>query len=381
MIRKRVAFIQRRLTHYRKPFFEKLKISLEEKNIELILIYGHSGENELLRRDNTEIDWAFKIRNKNFKIGRLTLIWQPCLKYLKNIDLIIVEQASKLLLNYFLFSLSLFSNKKLCFWGHGKNFQMHKGSRSGEFLKILLSQRVFWWFAYNDLSSDIIKSIGFRPDRITSVQNALDNEECITFYHKISGSALNEFKISNKLYGKNICLFSGSMYPEKRLKFLLGCCLKIKSMVPDFEMIFIGSGPDVQIIKKIAEEKNWLHYVGPKFEKEKVFYFKVSKLLLMPGLVGLGIVDSFSFLTPIVTTNISYHSPEIDYLISGKNGIMIDDTESEIIYANKVVSILKSPEIYDQLIEGCRESSNKYTMKKMVERFSDGISNALLHLK
>jgi exopolysaccharide biosynthesis WecB/TagA/CpsF family protein len=34
--------------------------------------------------------------------------------------------------------------------------------------------KVDWWFAYNDLSAGIVRSLGYPEERITSVQNAID---------------------------------------------------------------------------------------------------------------------------------------------------------------------------------------------------------------
>jgi L-malate glycosyltransferase len=40
--------------------------------------------------------------------------------------------------------------------------------------------------------------------------------------------------------------------------------------------------------------------------------------MLMPGLVGLAVLDAFADGIPRVTTVIEYHSPEIEYLVPGR---------------------------------------------------------------
>ena len=49
-------------------------------------------------------------------------------------------------------------------------------------------------------------------------------------------------------------------------------------------------------------------------------YLYVSKLLLMPGLVGLSVMDSFVGTCPLVTTDVAVHSPEI---CTSKMGLMV----------------------------------------------------------
>ena len=78
--------------------------------------------------------------------------------------------------------------------------------------------------------------------------------------------------------------------------------------------------------------------------------------------------------TPIITTTYPYHSPEIDYLENGINGIMTNDNIDE--YSKMVIDILKTKKYID-LLEGCRLSSEKYTVEAMVTNFKNGILSCL----
>ena len=112
----KVIVIQRVLSHYRKPFYELLRKRLAGANVELVLIYGSPSKSEAQKKDSAEITWANHIKNRSIKIGTHELYWQPCLKHIREADLIIVEQASKLLLNYVLFVSQIFGGKKLCLY-------------------------------------------------------------------------------------------------------------------------------------------------------------------------------------------------------------------------------------------------------------------------
>ena len=373
----KVYIVNRLLTHYRRPFYELLKKRLDVVGVELGLIYGAPSKREARKNDNVEITWAHHITNKCIEIGPYTLYWQPCLRELRGADLVIVEQASKLLLNYVLLIMQLLGNVRLCFWGHGKNFQEHNASTIGEGIKEFVSRHVHWWFAYNDLSSDVIKSLGYPESRITSVQNAIDTCRLVEARQQTTQDKLARIKKEMEIRGENVCLFTGGMYPEKRLDFLLGACERIRDAVKDFEMIFIGAGIDDNKVKKAAAVHTWIHYVGPKFNGDKVPYFMLSKLVLMPGLVGLAVLDSFAMETPLVTTNISYHSPEIDYLVNGINGVSVQDAENPKAYADIVCRLLKNHDEREKLVEGCRVARDKYTLEKMVERFASGVMKAL----
>lgn len=375
--RYKVVIIQRVLAQYRKPFYELLFDRLAQANVELVLLHGNYSNSEAKKNDEVEIEWAHKIKNKCIKAGPRELYWQTCLKYIPNANLIIVEQASKLLLNYVLFMSQIFGIKKLCFWGHGKNYQKHNASSMGERIKRFMSRYVHWWFAYNNLSTEFIKSIGYPRDRITSIQNAIDSKSLITAREKVNLVQLENIKKELGIKGNSVCIYTGGMYQEKRLDFLLDACKKIKNSVSDFEMIFIGAGPDDSRIKTASKQFEWIHYTGPKFNEEKVPYFLISKLFLMPGLVGLAVLDTFALETPLVTTDISYHSPEIDYVVDGVTGVIVRQANDSSVYADRVSFLLKNEKARKKLVTGCRTAREKYTIEEMVNRFSEGVIKAL----
>ena len=51
---------------------------------------------------------------------------------------------------------------------------------------------------------------------------------------------------------------------------------------------------------------------------------RMSKLFLMPGLLGLAVLDAEVMGLPVVTTRYPWHSPEIAYLRDGETGVIVD---------------------------------------------------------
>jgi glycosyltransferase involved in cell wall biosynthesis len=375
----RVVIVQKSLRQYRVRFYELLRQRLEAVGVELVLIHGEPENREATKGDAAELDWAIKIHDRTFKVGSRAVYWQPCLRQLQGADLVIVEQASKLLLNYVLFLKHLAGWKKLAFWGHGKNLQLHRASRAGEVVKGFMSRRVHWWFAYNDLSADIVHSLGYPQDRITSIQNAIDTGQLVRAREQLANRDIERVRQQLGLRGSNACIFTGGMYRDKRLDYLLEACSIIRAHVPDFEMIFLGAGPEYPRIVQASQQNSWIHAVGPKFDADKVPYFALSKLFLLPGLVGLAVLDAFALEVPLVTTNVSFHSPEIDYLKNGMNGWIVDDTTDPNTYASAVINLLQNDPLRSRLVEGCRSSRTTYSIEVMVERFASGIEAALAH--
>lgn len=373
----KVVVLYKSLPHYRKPFFERLKKKLEGRGVDFSLIYGEPEATEASKKDLADISWANKIKNTTVRFCGRTFYWQPCLSLLKDADLIIVEQANKLLVNYYLWILNLAGISKLAFWGHGKNFQASRKGGMSEALKRFMSNKVYWWFAYNELAAKGVKGLGYPEAKITVVQNAIDTRALSEGQANVSSSDLQAFRTKKGIRTENVAIYSGGMYEEKRLDFLLEACQLIKKQVPDFEMIFLGAGPGEALVKEAARKIPWIHYEGPKFDNEKVPYFMISKLLLMPGLVGLVVLDAFALGVPLITTNVSFHSPEIEYLVNGVNGEIVEPSTSVEIYAARVARLLTDEESRQKLVDGCWQAREKYTIENMVDRFAEGVEKAL----
>jgi glycosyltransferase involved in cell wall biosynthesis len=365
------------LHQYRRKFYNLLRQRLNQEGINLVLIYGQPSTADHSKQDAVHLEWAQYIPSKIWRLGNKNLYWQPVLKQLQNADLVIVEQASKLLINYILVCLNRLKLMRVAFWGHGKNFQASTTSKLAERLKIIMSRQVHWWFAYNDLSAQIVTNLGFDPERITSTLNAIDTQALVRAYHDLQPNTLACIRDKLQLNSDHICLFIGGMYPEKRLPFLLDAIHAIRARVPDFQILFIGAGTDADLVATAAQAHPWIHYLGAVFGDQKVPYFAISKLLLMPGQVGLAILDAFALETPLVTTNAALHAPEIHYLENNLNGIMVDDWEDPCVYARAVIDLLRNETKRQALMDGCRLAQKIYTLEGMVENFTSGILQAI----
>lgn len=371
----KVTIIQRILPHYRIPFFEALHHELVRTGIELQLIYGQEHPGAVPRSERLSHPWTIRIENRYFNTLFGQLVWQPCLNHLEDSDLIVFEQANSLLLNYWLMMRRGQYKNRLAFWGHGRNFQTHSRYSLREGLKKWFINQVDWWFAYTESSAKTVRESGFPSDRITVVQNTIDTNELESALAGVMPADLNDLRAHLGLANDHVALYCGGLYAGKQLDFLITACQAIRQRVSNFHVIFIGNGPEQGKIERAAQEHKWIHYVGPRFGRDRAMYFRVSQALLMPGLVGLAIVDSFVARTPLFTTNIRSHSPEISYLEHGINGMVTPFSISD--YASAVAEFFESEELQKRLREGCQRDASVYTFAHFVERFASGIIHCI----
>ena len=373
-IRKRVLIIYRFLPQYRIDFYNGLRNELAKEGVELSLVYGKYKGKESKKKDEIDLPWAVYMPNKTINISNFEFIWQPAMKYVRGKDLVIVEQAHKNLINYLLIFQRKFRSFKLAFWGHGRNMQMAEGSMANKVKRKMITF-CDWWFPYTEGVKDYIMENNFREDRISVVQNAIDTRFLAAEYERVTEEEIASIKQELGINSDQIGLYCGGIYKEKRIDDLVEICDRIREQVPDFHMVIIGSGTDQAKVEAAAQARSWFHYVGPKFGAEKVRYFKMSKVFLMPGLVGLAILDCFATRTPMITTEYPFHSPEIEYLQDGENGIITPDDKNT--YIARVVEVLQHDSVLATLVEGCAKSATIYNNENMVNNFKTGIIRCL----
>lgn len=366
-----ILIIQEHMPAFRVGFYEILRGKLAAEGVKLDLIYAPNQRNTFV---TAEVDWAIRvpIRWIGGKAG-----WQPVLKYCRNRDLVIVQQETKYLINPLLQLWSIFGGPKVAYWGHGKNFQSPATGSLENLLKAWLSRHVDWWFAYNHLSGNAVRDLGFPDERITEVMNSIDTALIRKTKAETSSEALFALKTQLGIDSDRVAVYTGGLYKAKRIDFLIDAALRIRERIPDFHLIVIGHGPDSGLVEAAAASHPWIHPVGPKDDREKVPYWMISKLLLIPGLVGLVIVDAMALGVPLVTTDYPFHSPEIDYLENGVNGLLVHCGENPDIYAETVADLLDDAPKLLHLAEAARRDGDRYSFDAMATNFADGVLSCL----
>lgn len=365
------------LAHYRVPFFSRLREELASSGIRLTLVHGRPTRRGGPRSNTRTLDWAVEKPNRVLSIGGHELVWQPCVRLAADADLVIVEQASRLLVNYVLMGLQACGAVRVAFWGHGRNLQRHRAHRVGESVKRLVSRYPHWWFAYTDPTKARVARLGYPGDRITVVQNAIDTHGLETVCRSIGDDELAAFRRRHELGSGPLGVYVGSLYADKRLQFLVEASDLVAQRLPDFRLLVIGDGPERRTVVAQAAQRGHLRYLGPLFDREKAVALTASRAMLMPGVVGLAVLDAFAARVPMITTALDSHGPEIDYLVDGRNGVVAPDPGAVDEYADRVVDVLTDGRLHGRLAAGCAQAARTFTNEAMVSRFAAGIRAAL----
>lgn len=366
------------LRQYVTRFFGLLRERLGDAGVEFELIYATPSGTAGGRGDTAQLDWAQHVERRELRLGRYSIAWQPYLRIIRDADLVVVQQATRDVLNYLLLAHQALGGPRVAFWGHGRSFLATSGlQRASERVKALLTRQSHWFFAYNDLTADVLVEKGYPVDRITVIDNSIDTLSLEMARRRVTTEDRLKLMEGLGLVGRNVGIYCGAMYEEKRLPFLVEAATEIRKIVPDFELICVGGGVRSDVISHAADRYSWVHYVGPKFGEDLARCFSLAQVFLLPGAVGLAVQDSFVFRTPLITTSAGLHGPEIAYLESGTNGIIVEGDGSRGSYASAVASVLSDKDLHGRLVEGCIASADLYSVESMAARFAGGVLDAL----
>jgi glycosyltransferase involved in cell wall biosynthesis len=372
---RRVVIIQRALPSFRVSFFERLRDDLSRRGVELCLVHGQFGDPRVAKANTMTLPWAKTVRTTTFSAFGRDVWWQPALKYVRGADLVICEQANRHLINHLLLLGRGLAGFKVAFWGHGRDFQTDSPEGVLERLKSFYTRKADWWFAYTESSKRAVLESGMPASRITVVQNSTDTDVLHRALQGVTSRALSQLRTKLGVTSDHIAVYCGGLYAHKRIDFLLDAATRVRTALPDFELLVMGAGPEKEKLEEAAKRLPWLHILGPKLGAERVLPMKLATVQLMPGLVGLGIVDSFVLEVPMITTDIPIHSPEISYLENGINGLTTPNDVAQ--YAAEVVRVMADKATLTRLRAGCKRAARRYTVEAMVDNFASGVCECL----
>jgi peptidoglycan/xylan/chitin deacetylase (PgdA/CDA1 family) len=231
---------------------------------------------------------------------------------------------------------------------------------------------VSWWFAYTKGTAKYLEAHGVPASKITAVQNSVDTRKIREHLKSLTAEDRAHLRAQLGIPDKaSVGIFCGALNKAKSLPFLIESSRIIKTRIPDFHLILVGGGPEQATVQRLIDDLPWVHWVAPRFGKQKAEFLATSDAFLLPGAVGLAILDAFAAGLPMLTTRLKIHGPEIEYLEEGVNGLMSDHRPAA--FAGAVSAVFSQRDYLVKLQEGARAAAEKYSVEKMAENFRTGI--------
>jgi glycosyltransferase involved in cell wall biosynthesis len=371
----RVVVAIRLLPHYRLTLFENMYARLEKEGVSLRVIYGTPDREHAAKHDLVELPAPIGTKVRSTWLTSDQILYQPVLGEMLKANLVIVINGVSYIPTYLYLMKRKPQAQKLGFWVYHTQ-QWSEAKSVKEKLRRRLMRRGDWWFAYTNSSRDYLVDNGIQAERITTLDNSIDTR---AFRDDLASISEDDLKVFAAAHGipreAPVGVFCGGLHRRKRLEFLFTALQRIHKQCPEFRLIVIGDGSCREIVLHRAAQDARILYLGPDFGRLKAYSFRLSRVVLCPGLVGLGILDAFVAGLPLVTTELPIHSPEISYLHPGMNGLMTPFEPGA--YADAIVDLLGSQEQWQYLHAAALKDSHLYSIEHMAENFSLGILNCL----
>lgn len=373
---RRVSIIQREIPHYRIRFFEELYAQGRLQGLDFRLYAGVAPP-----QPASPLGFPYAIlpvRALNKK--RLSPYWMLGLESaIAGSEIIVAPQELQCLTVPYLWAKRKHICKSWIWWGHGYNAQasLHPSAvtKLKEAMKHFMTSRADGVLTYTARGAEYWRRQGLPDSRVAPYNNTIDVEELREAKVNIDERQISRLRQRLKIEGKRVLLFSGRLYAEKKVHFLLLSYALLKKSCPDVALLIIGDGEERHTLEQSAQqlELQDVHFLGSVVDTQSTAaYFSLADLLVIPGVVGLAIVHGFAFGLPLVTTDTPGHGPELDYL-SETNGVM---TEPDILhYAESIKSLLTAPVKLESMKQSARAQGDALYLPLSVNRFVTGIQS------
>lgn len=261
-------------------------------------------------------------------------------------NVIILQDGVKILSNYLILLSTVLDKKKIVWYTHGENRQAENGSIPSkiiERIRLGYLKRGAALIAYSRGVKDRLVEKGIPGEKVFVARNTLDVDRLFALHHGTKTEDLQAVRNQLGLQGKMVITFIGRFVPEKKVDCFLELFAHLqKAGKNDIAGLLIGKGPLLEKYRKQAGEarlKN-VRFLGAMSLSRASKYLMLSDFVFVPGMTGLAIVHAFSFGVPYVTLDLPIHSPEIEYLRPGENGLLLS-TEN---YKEKISALLSAPD-------------------------------------
>ncbi|MBP1910657.1 glycosyltransferase family 4 protein [Methanolobus bombayensis] len=237
-------------------------------------------------------------------------------------------------------------------------------------------------FMYNNFLRDIILS---RASLIIALSKYHINQSTALkkYYPKINiipnGVNIEEFDISlskgecrkklNLSNNKNIILFVGSLVPVKAPQILLKAMVHVLNECPNSHLIYIGEGSCKEYLinscKQMGIESN-VFFQGYVQGEDKILYYKSADVFVLPSISEAFpnvLLEASAAGLPMVVSGLECFK----VLVKNEYNGLFTKTGDDLDLAQKIISILKSENMRENMSLNAKENVMDYTWKNVAE--------------
>lgn len=378
----KILILQRILPHYRAGFFEKLKTDFPF----LKILYGNPYQGESLKNHVNPDKNIFSFAENIYfgKSGKIFIsgIYKTLFQF-KPEAVISVFNAGNLNL-YILLILRVFLKFKLILWSFGYDpvRGYNPDNSFTDKLRLYLSNRadavIFYW----EEGKKEAEKYSVKSEHFFVAPNTLDTDRQIEIKKMLDLRGKNSIKDELCVKEKFHFVYIGRFLKDKQIDFLIKAFAEIELRYENVRLTLIGDGPEYANLKKLCTELELkkVFFMGEILEEESTGkWIYISDAFLIPGRLGLSVVHSFCFGTPVISQHKEsyFHGEGVGYIKDGINGYLtVDGNVND--FAEKIIRLISDSEHSALLRKNSLKTiEEECSVGKMKKGFRDAIEYAV----
>jgi len=324
---RRVAVVYHYFAHYRRPVFFEL-IDHGEHHYEFIGCDKSFGSGIKLISDFPEGRYR---KSMGWNLGPLFI--QPAAVIAacsRRYDTLILLGNSKWPTTWLAAIVGRLRGKRVLMWTHGWLREERGIQRRfrDTFYKLAHGLLV-----YNHRAKEIGIAHGFDPDRVHVIYNSLDTKAQDQVRQSTTADEIQEYR--HKQFpgrgGVPVLTTVTRLLPEKRVDMLIEASGMLERRGVPVNVLVIGDGPERERLESQAANAGvHARFTGAIYDEKTLGRaFMATDLTIMPGAIGLLVMHSMAYGTPVLThDNVDNHGPEFEAIKEGLTGGFFKEKDS-----------------------------------------------------
>jgi glycosyltransferase involved in cell wall biosynthesis len=370
--------------NYREAFFRRLGAV---RGRDYVVFYGEPepGSGVIAAQPPHAFHSEF-VRNRFLRLLGRRLVYQPVFRAIAfgGYDALVIGHEVKYFMNLALLFWFRLMGKPVLFWGFGTGqdfWDQERGpigrsfSRAVNAAKRLLVRSASGYLAYTDSGVATIMRAGMKRERIRVLNNTIDLDEEVLCHAEVQNLDRVALRAVWRIAPEaTVFTFVGRLLAGKKVEELIGAVRALRDEGVSAEAVIVGDGPERAALETFAGAASWCHFLGAIHDGDGIArIYRASDALVIPGYVGLAVNRGFAHGMPVITIRSDLHSPEIDYVESGVNGLILAADR----FRDGLRSFAEDAALRERLARGALATRDKLDLARMVAAFDDGVAAAL----
>jgi glycosyltransferase involved in cell wall biosynthesis len=218
------------------------------------------------------------------------------------------------------------------------------------------------YLSYTEISTRSLFKVGYEATRITTLNNAVEQIAA-------PEEAMNAQRVPGQM------LFVASLVEDKEPLAAVAIADRLRSIAQGTTLHIVGDGPLRNQCEQAASSREWVDYHGTQRGPQLRDLALSSDMAIIPGRVGLAILEMASAGLPMATSAASLHGAEIAYLKDGVNGVFLDRNIN--LAAKEIAALLTDRPAVERMRNEAIGTARMHTVQDMAANFSAGVAMCL----